>query len=1002
MIYSLKTGNYCNFEVFEKNKLSARTYAIPFADKKLASEVELLKERYSSSMVRLLNGEWDFFYYSKISEMEDNFDTDKINFTKFAVPADWQRNGIENPNYLNARYQFPLKPPIIPTDIPVAVYRTKIDIKNINKTHLIDFLGVCSCIDLFVNGKFVGYSEGSHNTAEFDLTHFLVQGENELVAVVYKWCNGSYLECQDMFRENGIFRDVLLIEENESFLYDFGYTTKFLEDKDNNIKYSITFDCKVQNANSNSIVTFELFDDKNNLIITQEINGKGGSKTTDIENVKEWSAEIPNLYKLMVTYSDGENKVYFRRFVGFKHIEIKENVFYLNNKPIKLKGINHHESHPVTGYVVSSEYLYNDIKLIKDYNCNAVRLSHYPHDPIFLMLCDKVGLYAIDEMDLETHGTFSNPAKPQFGLISHNEKWKEHYLDRAKRMFYKSRNCPSVVMWSLGNEAGGYLCHDYCYDFLKSVAIVPIHYEGAIHTKRFCYDVVGNFYPHHKFLESIANKTVKDKRYLEKPYLMTEFSHAMGVGPGGLDRYTQLILENDNFLGGFIWEFCDHIVDNPNHKFRYTYGGDYNEPKHDGNFCVDGMFFPDRSPSTGALNMRECYRPFRAKWEDFKLKVKNTNYFASSDGVRIDWTLLRNGEGMQNGSFNISIPPREQAEYEILFRMPRDMSEYTLIVNYMKEDKYIASEQFEITSFMSVKPNMVTPQYTIEDKHLIATSNNGKLVVNKKTGEIESYVIGGVEYINGNNALEYRGLLPNLYRTPIDNDRFIKIAWNILGLLKAKPCHIHTKFITNDGLKIVSKYSIRGYGKLASVIITITIGQDLSLYVTAKATKGWKLLFYNDIVRFGLTLEMPSNFDKVQYFGRGERETFIDFNEHGKLGIYNVNVCDMAEKYIMPQESGNRSDCRWAKVTNGNGEGLIFEMANRPFNFNANPYTRYQMEKAKHQEEIGVVNTTCVQIDGFMRGAGSQSCGPQPEAFARPNLKKPLVYDFIIRPCEQD
>ncbi len=997
MKYSLKTNNYCNFNVFEVNKLEARNYAIPYADKNQAADVDLLKERYSSSMVKLLNGDWDFVYYPKLSEMPEEFDTDKIDFIKFPVPGDWQRNGIENPNYLNSRYQFPLRPPTIPTDIPVGVYRTKIDIKLQNKTFLINFLGVCSCLDLFVNGKFVGYSEGSHNTAEFDLTQFLNDGENELVAVVYKWCNGSYLECQDMFRENGIFRDVLLIEENNSYLFDFGYSTKYQKDKD----YEITFDCKVQNATNESKVTFELFNKTGELVATEEINGTG-CKTIEMLNVDEWSAEIPNQYKMLVTYDDGKNKVYFRRYVGFKHVEIDGNVFYFNNQPIKLKGINHHESHPVTGYVVSAEFLANDINTIKNYNCNAVRLSHYPHDPIFLMLCDKVGLYAVDEMDLETHGVYSNPLRQQFGLISHNPKWKEHYLDRAKRMYYKSRNCVSVVMWSLGNEAGGYLCHDYCYDFLKSVTNIPIHYEGAIHTKRFCYDVVGNFYPGYKFLHSIADKTIADKRYLEKPYVMTEFSHAMGMGPGGLGHYVDLILANKNFLGGFIWEYCDHIVDNPNHKFRFTYGGDYNEPKHDGNFCVDGMFFPDRTPSTGALNMRECYRPYRAQVKDLKLEIWNTNYFRSTEGVRVDWKVLRHGEQMHNGSYDIMIAPGEKKQYDMSFIMPRDMSEYTYIITYMEGDRYIASEQFEVTPCIKVKPQFEAPQFKIEDKKLVVNSDRGKLVISKKTGEIESYCVDGVEYINGNNALGYRGILPNMYRKVLDNDRFIKIAWEALGLMKAIPCHRSTKFITTDGVSIVSKYVIKGMGTLAKVVVTTKVGKDLDLHITAKAKKGLKLLCYNDIVRFGVTFEMPSSFDKVEYFGLGDRETLIDFNEHGKLGIYKVDVKNMAEKYIMPQESGNRSEVRWAKVTNVKGQGLMFAMTEKPLNFNANPYTRYQLEKAKHIEEIGSADTTCVQIDGFMRGTGSQSCGPQPEEYARPNLKHPLEFDFVIMPCRKE
>lgn len=996
MRYNIKTDNYCNFNIFEKNKMSARTYAIPYPSKNMVEGMDLLKERYSSPLVTLLNGEWDFVYYDKVSKMSNDFDTDKISFDKINVPSVWQRTGYENPNYLNSRYPFALRPPHIPKDIPVGVYRKIMPLeKEADKCYLLNFLGVASCFDLFINGEYVGYSEGSHNTAEFDVSKFLINGKNEIVLAVYKWCNGTYLECQDMFRENGIFRDVFLIKENKSYLYDFGYSVDYVEKND----YKITFDFKINNFVLDGKVNFELLDADGIQVLKESFVGDSGSYSFNVANVKEWSSEIPYLYTLYVTYCEGSNTTVYRKFVGFKHIEIKGNVFYLNGQKIKLKGINHHESNPKTGYVCTSEFLYNDIKLMKSYNCNTVRLSHYPHDPLFLMLCDKVGLYAIDEMDLETHGTFSNPLNARFGLISHNPKWIGHYLDRAKRMFYKSRNSASVIMWSLGNEAGGYLCQDECYKFLTSVAKVPIHYESAIHTKRFCYDVVGNFYPSMAFLNKIADGSIKDKRYLEKPYFMTEYAHAMGCGPGGLEGYMQTVMDNDNFMGGCIWEFCDHIVENPNHKLLYTYGGDYNEPKHDGNFCVDGMFFPNREPSTGALNMREVYRPLRSQLEVNNLKIFNTNYFKLVDDVVVKWSLFKNGVVNQTGEFAIQVPPQTEKEYIVPFRLPRDMAEYTLKVEYLENNEYMASEDFAVTNYISVKPCLEKPKFVIENKKLILTADNGKLVISKKTGEILNYCIDGVEYINENNALGYKGLLPNIYRTPIDNDRFIKIAWGILGLLKAKPCHKSTKFVTKEAdLKVINTYSIRGYGKLASVVVTITIGKDLSLYVTAKIKKALKLLFYNEIVRFGLTLEMPSSFNKVEYYGLGERETLPDFTEHGKLGIYNVPVCDMAEKYIMPQESGNRCEVRWAKVIDDKGNGLAFEMAKKPFNFNANPYTRYQMQGAKHMEEVGKADTTCVQVDGFVRGSGSNSCGPVPLAFARPNLKKPLEYDFIVKP----
>ena len=996
MRYNLKTNHYHDFDTFEMNKLPARSYFIPHSTDDGMRNSTFMNERFGSDKVIMLNGEWDMKYYDHCDDIKSDFDSNNEKFDKIILPSTWQRTGYENPNYLNSRYQFPLAPPRIPKNIPCSVYRKKISIDSLNNLFLINFLGVVSCFDLFINGSFAGYSEGSHNTAEFNITPLLTVGENEIIVVVYKWCNGSYLECQDMFRENGIFRDTFIIVESKNYLYDFGYTTKY----NNDGTYNFTFDYELNNSDDTS-VSYQLVSSNKTVISSHTFSDIKGTFTAENLTVDEWSAEMPNLYELVVTtYSGGKAISHTRKMAGFKHIEIVGNVFYLNGEKIKLKGVNHHESHPETGYVMTAEQLENDIINLRDYNANCVRLSHYPHDPIFLTLCDIYGLYSIDEADIECHGIYSNPLNANHELISDNLIWEKQFLDRVSRMFERDRCHASVVMWSLGNEAGGDKCHNIAYDYLKTVTDIPVHYEGVWHTKRFSYDLVCEFYPAFSRLDSYIDGTA-DKKYTAKPYFMSEFAHAMGVGPGGLGLYYDYILSNDNFLGGCIWEYCDHIVHNPDHKYAYTYGGDYGEKKHDGNFCVDGLFFPDRTPSTGALNMREVYRPIRSIRNGAGYTFTNTNYFKDNSDIVITWTMLRNGSKFNTGTLDLLIPAKTSIDAIIPTPLPRDMSEYCMVFTYTTKDGvYIAHEDHIITKAPVMTPTNSVPGYTTNGKTLNVTTDNGIIQLNKRNGEILSYVIDGRETINQTPQLGKKGILPNIYRKPIDNDRFIKIGWLFLGTLKALPKHRHTKVKSNECLQIISKYSIRGYGKLATCTITKSITKSGVMTVTAEIKKAIKLSFYSDIPRFGVTMELSRDIENISYYGLGDRETLCDFDEHGKLGIYNLKVSDMHEKYIMPQESGNRSGIRWTELTDNEGYGLRIDKCDTLLNVNANHYTRTQLTPCKHIEDLKEVDTTCLQIDGFMRGAGTQSCGPQPLPKHRPNLKTPISFKFILSPVK--
>lgn len=1000
MQYKIHTENYHNFDIFEKNKERPRAYFIPHSSSDVLKNTDFKTERYRSDRVISLSGEWQFKYYSKISSVPQLFDTEAEQFDAVTVPSTWQRSGYENPCYINSRYQFPLNPPKIPQDIPVGIYKKNFHINDTEKLYYLNFLGVCSCVDVFINGKYVGYSEGSHNTAEFDISPYLVEGENELVAAVYKWCNGSYLECQDMFRENGIFRDVFIIKENRTYIRDFQLKTGYNSDG----TYSLKADFDTVNPTDETSISIKITRD-NEVLIDDVIKGKTFASEYHNLRVSEWSSESPSLYEVIVALKIGDEEISaFRRYLGFKHIDIQGNVFFLNNRKIKIKGINHHESDPKTGFTVSLDTLERDVKLIKAYNCNGVRLSHYPHDPVFLTLCDMYGLYAIDEMDLEAHGVYSNPFYQRPGLISNNLKWENHFLDRAKRMYYRDRLHVSVTMWSLGNEAGGDLCQDKCYEFFKSHSDIPVHYENAVRNKRFAYDVIGNFYPAFSHLQKISDGTVKDKRFLEKPYFMSEYAHAMGVGPGSLPVYVKYIRENDNFLGGCIWEFCDHTVYDENARYKYTYGGDHGERKHDRNFCVDGMFFPDRSPSTGALTMRECYRPIISeKLSNNKYIFKNTNCFTDTCDMDIFWRLMKNGDISSSGKIDAVIPPNESKEIIVDIPCIDEENDYVLDFLYERNGEYVAREQHILkTAQNNETAKYEKPHYTIANKFVCITfRNGGSMQFDLKKGEIVSYKPYGVELINKNPTAKRKGFVPNIYRSPIDNEMFIKILWFFLGLLKAKPVHISTKIQADcEKLTFVSKYRICGIGTLAVSTVKITVDNNGTLNVQADIKRGLKLFAYSEITRFGLTFEMPKSFDNVKWYGLGDRETLPDFKAHGFLGEYRKKVREMHEKYIRPQESGNRSEVRYFEITNGSGCGIRVDAEDKLLNFNANHYTRYQLSKAHHIEDLKEENTVNVQIDGFVRGAGSNSCGPIPQKEFVVDLKKPLSFSFTLTPLK--
>ena len=1002
MKYSINKTNFNDFSVFEINKLEGRGYAIPYSSVEVLKKTSLKKERYSSDIVKVLSGKWQFKYYASNKDLPDVIDTKNVAFDTVKIPSTWQRTGYDSPAYINCPYAFDDKPPYVPYEQPVGVYRKTFEIGSLDKTYIISFLGVISCLDLYINGQFVGYSEGAHNTAEFDLTKYIVEGENELVAVVHKWSNGTFLECQDMFRENGIFRDVLLYEMPKTYLNDV-----YLRTKETSKGWNLDINVEI-NGNPEGLCAYAEIYYKNKLIaekcIPAENNCVISFKNLD---VKTWNAEIPEVYTAYVSLYNGEDEIMTQRnYIGFKTVKIKKDIFTVNGKKIKIKGVNHHDTHYKNGYVMSFDDIEKDIRLMKSLNVNAVRTSHYPPDAIFIALCDIYGLYVIDEADIETHGAACEPHN-NFDLISHDLAWAPRYLDRVKRMYLRDRSRAGIIMWSLGNEAGGYACQDVCYEYLHNVCPeIPVHYEGVVRNERHSYDVVSEMYTNHKDVEKTGQHT-RGKKYTPKPFFLCEYAHAMGVGPGGLEEYWDLFYAYDNLMGGCIWEWADHSYYHPNGKIKYTYGGDHGEWRHDGCFCVDGLLYPDRTLHTGAKEMKNVYRPVRASLKEKTITFKNTNRFRNTSYITAVWELVKNGNILLAADeIILDIDAECEKDFVIDCKLPKEKCDCHLNIYYFDGDNEIAFEQIALKEEYKCEKIKSDGKISVctNESSSVVSFDNGSVTFSNESGMIESYIVNGKEFINTAPAFA-KGFIPNIYRAFLDNDTKYREEWIKAGYddYKCICTDFEVEFKKNKAeieveYKLKSKKSLLPLGK---VEIEYTIYGNGAIKVEAKFKTVAKKRLSGHMPRFGLTLEMPKEFRNIEYYGMGPDENLSDLYAQSIIGVYETTVDDMYEPYIRPQDSGNRTKVRYLAVTDNDGDGLKFEFDDNYFNFNARPYSQLLLQNAKHREDLHDENTVVINIDGYTRGTGTASCGPDILPQFEVDGKDGLEFEFAVVPFKK-
>ena len=981
---------YEDLSVLHENTMPARAYFIP-ASKRMDNLVE---HREESDRMQLLNGTWKFQYFNSIYDVQESFfekDYDTENFDEIQVPSVWQMAGYDTHQYTNIRYPFPFDPPYVPQDIPCGTYaHTFVYHKDENAPKaFLNFEGVDSCFYVWINGSYVGYSQVSHMTSEFDITDLLRDGENSIAVLVMKWCDGSYLEDQDKFRMSGIFRDVYILKRPKQAISDYHIKTR-IEDMLAKVEIEMKFYSPL-----NVKISIE---DRNGAVVALGSIAEEGTAVLEIASPELWNTENPYLYKLIL---ETENEVIVDH-IALRKIEIKDQVIYLNGQKIKFRGVNRHDSDPVTGFTISLEQLTTDLTLMKQHNFNAIRSSHYPNAPFFYEMCDKYGFMVIDEADIEAHGPFMiyrkedtdyNRFKRWNEKIADDPVWEEAIVDRVKLMVERDKNRFCIVMWSMGNESA-YGCNfEKALEWTKNFDPDRItQYESARYRnydETYDYsnlDVYSRMYP---ALSEIQEYLDKDG---SKPFLLVEYCHSMGNGPGDFEDYFQMIQDNDKMCGGFVWEWCDHAIAHgtaENGKTIYAYGGDHGEEIHDGNFCMDGLVYPDRTVHTGLLEYKNVYRPARVisyDKESGELVLHNYMDFDDlKDYVKISYELTQDGLVISKGKLpEVSAAPHSEGKINLKINVPESGKCYLKFIYHLKKELPLLDED-HILGFDEIEVSQKDAKCQLAEKWVEKTVTDSELQVSEDDTQIHikgrefAYTIdrrtalftemkfAGREYLNHPMEL-------NIWRAPTDNDMYIKSEWKKAHYDKAYTRAYTTEVVQGKhGVKITSHASVvaETVQKILDVTITWKIEAAGKIDADIAVTKDDE---FPDLPRFGVRMFLDKKLSAVRYFGMGPQESYCDKHQAASHGLYQANVDDLHEDYIRPQENGSHYDCEYVELNNSR-YGIVVSAENA-FSFNASYYTQEELEEKTHNYELTESDSVVFCVDYALNGIGSNSCGP--------------------------
>lgn len=995
-----------NLAVLERNRTKSRSYFIPYSDRAGA----LSYDRGSSPWFKSLNGMWKFHYAAGPEWAPEGFYEERFDYSGWddiQVPSHWQLKGYGHPHYTDLYYPIPVDPPHVPNDNPTGSYIREFELPPHwdGRQLAVKFDGVDSAFHVWVNGKFVGYSQGSRLTSEFDLTPYAQAGLNRMAVRVYQWSDGTYLEDQDMWYLSGIFRDVYLISEPTAIrIHDYRIVTEL---DDRYCDATLAVQVALCGEDVQGEIRLHLLDQEGALVasavkaIAADADAAGKAAVDFAIPVAKpalWSAEAPVLYHLTIAVVDkhGHPAETVAQRVGFRKIEVKGGQFLVNGTAILLKGVNRHDHHPDSGRAVTLSTMIQDVIMMKRHNINAVRTAHYPNDPRFYDICDEYGLYVMEETDLETHGF---EPLGNISRLSDDPAWQEAYVDRIRRMVERDKNHPSVLFWSLGNESGFGCNFKAMSAWCKQADPTRlIHYEEDREAEA-C-DVVSTMY---SSVEKMAGfGQLADH---PKPHILCEFAHAMGNGPGGLRAYFDTFDAYRRLQGGFVWEWIDHGIrrKTADGKVDYAYGGDYGDEPNNSNFVIDGLVRPDRTPSPGLIEYKKILEPVRVEHIDRnRIRVTNRYDFLSLDHLHADWSVTVEGRPVQSGV--LSLPPIGPGECAVLDVPVRTDAQpvsheagaerwlnigFSLAADcrWGERGHEIAWAQFaleaagnEQSGDEAARAEAAAPARSLactEDGRQIVLANDWfQAAFDARQPGMHSLRINGQELLHGGPRL-------NFWRAPIDNDMYVLPEWRKAHLDKLSEridacrwdrvdegtVRIHWTSriappVHDWGFRCETTYTVSASGLIAIDVHGVPAGKTPAM-----------------LPKIGLQLELPSEMDAVSWYGRGPGENYADSKEAGRFGVYRKSVDELFTSYIYPQENGNRSDVRWVSIADGSGIGLL--AAGAPtLEFSARRYTDADLEAAKHATDLVPRDFITLNLDYRQNGLGSNSCGPAqaPEA----------------------
>lgn len=993
-----------DLSVLHENTLPPRAYYVPDSTTAAYDMVD----REQSERFQLLNGWWRFRYYPSVRNVPRFWDEadEWAAFDDIRVPGTWQFQGYDSHQYTNIRYPIPLDPPHVPHDNPAGAYVTEFAYQSdpAAPTCTLTFEGVDSCFYAWLNGTYVGYSQVSHATAEFDVTGLIVDGTNTLAVLVLKWCDGTYLEDQDKFRTSGIFRDVYLLKRPRSVLYDYFITTESTGDE-----ATITIRGSFNHEPVPTLL--ELSDIDGAIVATGVLEPANGDDdyshraTLSVAHPRLWNAESPYLYNLTIICPDE----IIRERVGIRMIRTEGAVLMVNGAPVTLRGVNRHDSDPLTGPAVDLEHMLRDLAMMRENNINAIRTAHYPSDPRFYQLCDRYGFYVMSEADNESHGTqtqylsdqsWDNTVEHWNTRITEAPEWVAPTLDRVRLCVIREKNRPSVFSWSAGNECAFGRAFEESLAWMKRFDPTRVtHYESAYYRssdRRYDYsniDLYARMYPPLSDLRAYLDTNP------DKPFLLVEYCHSMGNGPGDLEDYWKIILEDPRICGGFVWEWCDHAVldgVDENGRPRYRYGGDSGEDVHDSNFCVDGLVAPDRTPHPGLRELWNVQRPVRVTGFDpasGSITLLNVLDFTElTRDIEIDYELTADGSCIAEGVLLLpgEVPPHASIDVDLpgtIFEALPDKGRCFLTLSYrslhdhplLPAGHLLGFDECEIPVADSRNQRAAAllegpaseegaPRVSDGDGMIVVSAAGFAYRFDTRTGLLDS------ASVNGKTTL-VRPCEINIWRAPTDNDRIIKTEWKRAQYHRAY-AHAYSCEATIEGDAVV----IESRAALVAPIVQPIMLLDLRWSITGDGTLDLAIRGRRDeefpyLPRFGIRFFLPDVMAQVSYFGLGPQENYADKRQSCRHGWYETQVSDLSEDYIRPQETGSRGDCEVVTLT---GDGLSLTAASSSlFSFNASHYTQEELEAKGHNHELIPCGAMVVCIDSAMSGVGSASCGPE-------------------------